>query len=325
MARIKYYYDTETCRYEKAKVKKTNVAINILAFTIITLLFAIGLAFAYSAFYISPEEAKLKKENKELHKHYSVLKGKIKEVDQIVGALQQRDDEIYRRIYEVDPLPVEIRQAGTGGSEKYNDIIMTGFGSKKLVEGIYEGIDKLKARARIQNQSFIEIMKSADDGTLSNIPSIQPVKNEGLDKLASGFGVRIHPIHKGKYRHDGIDFAAPRETPIYATASGKVKLAKTSKEETGYGNQIEIDHGNGYITKYAHLEALKVKKGDEIVRGQVIGTVGNSGGSVAPHLHYEVIKDNFKVNPIFYMLLGLNEDQYFKLLKLSTRENQSFD
>lgn len=290
-----------------------------------TTLLASGLAFAYNYYYLSPEEAIIKKENKELKQHFSVLKNKVGEVEQIVDALQVRDDEIYRRIYEVEPLPVQVRAAGMGGSNKYEKIIKKGFQDRKIVSGLYSNIDKIKAKALVQNQSYNEVFQLAASTDLAQIPSIQPVQNLELDKMASGYGVRIHPIHKGRYMHDGVDFAAARNTPVYATANGKVKLSKISYEQTGYGNQVEIDHGNGYVTKYAHLESIMVKKGEEVKRGQVIGLVGNSGGSVAPHLHYEVIKEGKKVNPIFYMFLGLDEDQYNKLLKLSSRENQSFD
>ncbi|MGK7389766.1 MAG: peptidoglycan DD-metalloendopeptidase family protein [Candidatus Cyclobacteriaceae bacterium M2_1C_046] len=325
MAKIKYYYDTETCRYEKAKVKKTDILLNMLGFLVFTLVLALGIAFAYNYYYLSPEEAQLKKENKELKQHYKILDKKVGEVEQIVTALQLRDDEIYRKIYEAEPLSASIRTAGIGGNDFYADVIKKGFQDKKVVRGIYERINKVKAKTLIQKQSYNELATVASTSDLSNIPSIQPILNEDLNKLASGFGTRIHPIHKGKYMHDGIDFASPRNTPVYATANGIIKLVKNSKDQTGYGNQIEIDHNNGYVTKYAHLESMNVKQGEEVKRGQIIGLVGNSGGSVAPHLHYEVIKEGKKVNPIFYMLLGLNEDQYHKLLKLSIRENQSFD
>lgn len=325
MAKIKYYYDTETCRYKKAKIKKTDVLFNMLGFLVFTFILALGLAFAYNYYYLSPKEAQLKKENKELKQHYKILDKKVGEVEQIVNALQMRDDEIYRKIYEVEPLSNTIRTAGIGGSEFYSDIIKKGFQDKKVVKEVYERINKVRAKTLIQKQSYNELAKISSTEELAFIPSIQPVQNEDLNKLASGFGIRIHPIHKGKYMHAGIDFAAPRNTPVYATAYGKVKLVKQSKDQTGYGNQIEIDHNNGYVTKYAHLETINVKIGEEVKRGQVIGLVGNSGGSVAPHLHYEVRKDGKKVNPIFYMFLGLDEDQYHKLLKLSTRGNQSFD
>ena len=325
MTKIKYYYDTETCRYTKAKVKKSDLLFNTFGFLAFTILLALGLAMAYNTYYMTPAEVKLKKENTELKKHYKVLESKVAEVDQIVNALQNRDDEIYRKIYEAEPLSSSIREAGTGGNEKYSAIINKGFSDRKIVAGLFDNINKLKAQASIQNQSYNELMLLSRENMLLNLPSIQPVQNNELDKLTSGYGMRIHPIHKGRYQHKGVDFAAPRGTPVYATADGVVKLAKASDDQTGYGNQIEVDHNNDYITKYAHLEKMLVKKGDKVSRGQIIGLVGNSGGSVAPHLHYEVMRKGEKINPVFYMLLGLNEDQYHQLLKLSSRENQSLD
>lgn len=325
MARIKYYYDTETCQYEKAKVRKGDIIFNTLGFLVFTVLLASGLAVGYNALYMSPTEVKLKKENRELKKHYNILEAKVGEVNNILQALQVRDDEIYRKIYEVEPLTSPMRNAGIGGNERNHALLTTGFSDRELVDDLYNQIHKVTAKAAVQNQSYQVLTRISHENEIHNLPTIQPVKNNELDKLASGYGMRIHPIHKGRYKHSGIDFAATRGTPIYATANGVIKLAKTSNELTGYGNQIEIDHENGYVTKYAHLEKMLVKEGEAVKRGQILGLVGNSGGSVAPHLHYEVIRKGEKINPIFYMLLGLNEDQYDQLLILSARENQSFD
>jgi murein DD-endopeptidase MepM/ murein hydrolase activator NlpD len=325
MAKIKYYYDTETCKYEKANIRKSDVVLNGLGFIVFTILLAFGLAVIYNTYYISPEELKLKNENAELKKHYKILTSKVGEVEQIVNSLQHRDDDIYRKIYEVEPLSPTIRQAGIGGNQRHAELLKTGFEDPQLVDNLFGQINKIKARVLVQNQSYKTLVQEAKNNVKFNIPGIQPVENKDLDKIASGFGIRIHPIHKGRYKHRGIDFAAPRGTPVYATADGTVKMTKKSDEVTGYGNQIELDHNNEYSTKYAHLESIMVKKGESIKRGQVISTVGNSGGSVAPHLHYEVIRNGEKINPVYYMLLGLDEHQYHQLLKLSSRENQSFD
>lgn len=324
MARIKYYYNTKTCKYEKAKVKNSDVIFNLLGFLVFTSILALGLAIAYSSLYMSPEEVALKKENVALQKHYQILENRVEEVDQIIAALEARDDQIYRKIYEVEPLPNTIREAGTGGKDLYESILERGFRDRSIVRGLHEKINKIKAKAHIQNQSYNELIASNLESP-TFIPSIQPVQNDEINKLASGYGMRIHPIHKGRYMHNGLDYAAQRGTPVYATADGVIKLTKESDELTGYGNQIEVDHQNGFITKYAHLEEIKVKKGEVVKRGEIIGTVGNSGGSIAPHLHYEVISDGERVNPIHFILLGLDEHQYHQLLRLSARENQSFD
>ena len=325
MAKVKYYYDTETCRYEKVRIDKWDILLNSLGFIAFTALLALGLAVIYNSYYFSPEELKLRKENSELRKHYNILESKVGEVEQIVNTLQVRDDDIYRKIYEVEPLPSTVRQAGTGGNQHNVEYLKSGFANPRLIKNLFNKISKVKARALIQNQSYNELIQATKNNELLNLPTIQPVENQELDKIASGFGIRIHPIHKGRYRHRGMDFAAPRGTPVYATASGKVKLVKKSDDVTGYGNQIELEHTDEYSTKYAHLEQILVKKNEEVKRGQIIGTVGSSGGSIAPHLHYEVIRNEEKINPVYYMLLGLDEHQYHQLLKLSSRENQSFD
>lgn len=328
MARIKYYYDTETCRYELAKVTKSDVTLNFLGFLAVALVMAISLVLAYNVYFETPVEAQLKKENKELKKHYSALETEMEEVDEVISALTERDNNIYRKIYEAEPLSPTVLQAGSGGVALYRDILEDGLQDEELVIGTKRKIDKLKKQARIVNQSFDEIMKLAknNDELLKAIPTIQPIHNPNLTQLVSGFGNRINPFHKARVMHEGIDFAATRGTEVYATGNGTVKAARTNSElQTGYGNYIEIDHGFGYVTKYAHLRKVNLKVGDVVTRGMVIGQVGSSGGSTAPHVHYEIIKDGVKLDPINYVMNGVNNHDYSKLIELAARENQSFD
>lgn len=328
MARIKYYYDTETCRYERARVTTSDVVFNLLGFLSVALLMAVAVVFIYNTYFDSPTEKQLKKENQELRTYYQDLQIEMTEVNNMITALEERDDNIYRKIYEAEPLPTTVRQAGHGGAEAYKRIIEKGLHDEELVVNTFRKINTLKRKANIQNQSFDEIMMLAHEkaAMLSSLPVIQPVKNLELTKLASGYGMRINPFHKGRVMHSGIDFAAPRGTEVYATGNGEVKTIKDNSElETGYGNYIEIDHGFGYVTKYAHLGKIKVKVGDQVERGEVIAVVGSSGGSVAPHVHYEVIKDDKKIDPINFLIQGLNDNEYKKLLDLATHENQSFD
>lgn len=328
MARIKYYYNTDTCQYERAKVTLSDVFLNFMGFFSVALVFAIAILLVYNTYFETPAEIQLKKENKELKSHYNTLQTEMEEVSEVIAALEDRDNNIYRKIYEAEPLAEEIRQAGSGGAELYKRIMDKGLADEKLVISTFKKIDKLKKKASIQNQSFDEIMQMAKDkeGLLSSLPAIQPVPNPELTRLASGYGMRINPFHKGRVKHEGVDFSAPRGTPVYATGNGEVIITKeNSTLETGYGNYIEIDHGFGYVTKYAHLDGLNVTKGDVVKRGQVIGYVGSSGGSVAPHVHYEVIKDNKKVDPINFLIQKLNDHAYNQLVKLANRENQSLD
>lgn len=328
MARIKYYYDTETCRYERAKVTYSDIVLNMLGFFSVALVMAIAVVIIYNTYFDTPAEIRLKKENKELQKYYADLQLEMDEVAEVISALEERDNNIYRKIYEAEPLPPTVREAGHGGAEDYKRIMEKGLYDKELVINTFKKIDKIKRKARIQNQSFDEIMQLARENSamLSSLPAIQPVANPELTKLASGYGMRINPFHKGRVMHSGIDFAAPRGTEVFATGNGEVKFVKDDSElQTGYGNYVEIDHGFGYVTKYAHLGEIKVKPGDRVKRGDVIALVSSSGGSAAPHVHYEVIKDNEKINPANFLIQGLTDVEYQKLLTLASHENQSFD
>lgn len=328
MARIKYYYNTETCSYERAKITKSDVTLNLLGFLAVGLVMAVAILLIHNAYYETSTESQLKKENEELLDHYAKLQVDVDEVNKVIEALEDRDDNIYRKIYEAEPLPATVRTAGHGGAEKYKRIMENGLSDKALVRSTTEQIERIKRRASIQNQSFDELIRLANDkaSSLTSIPSIQPIENKDLTNLVSGYGMRINPFHKARVPHEGIDFSAPRGTPVYATGNGKVKFVKNdSRLQTGHGNYVEIDHGHGYVTKYAHLDDVKVKKSDVVKRGQIIGLVGSSGGSAAPHVHYEIILHDKKIDPINYLMQNLDENDYKKLLKLSTRENQSFD
>lgn len=328
MARIKYYYDTETCRYERAKVTKSDVILNFLGFLAVALVISVTMVLVYNTYFETPTESQLKKENKELQNHYKVLNAELFEVEEVIAALNERDNNIYRKIYEAEPLPKTVLGAGKGGAELYKNIIEKGLQDEEIIISSFRHIDKLKSKAGIVNQSFDEIMMLAksNEALLKSIPAIQPIHNPDHTKLVSGFGNRINPFHKARVAHEGVDFAAPRGTEVYATGNGKIKSIKTNSVlETGYGNYIEIDHGFGYVTKYAHLNNVSVKVGEAVVRGQLIGTVGSTGGSTAPHVHYEVIKNKVKVDPINFIVNGLNHKDYSILVELSSHENQSFD
>lgn len=325
MARIKYYYDTETCKYERVRVSTWDVMLNLLGFLTVAVILAVGLVIGYNTYFESPKEALLRKENDELKFHYDILQKELDNVSQMLSALQERDDNIYRVIFEAEPIPGTIRAAGVGGSERYKNLMEKGLEQEELIVRNFERVDRLKKGMYIQTKSYDEIMQLAmnKSAMLAAIPAIQPIQNVELTRLASGFGMRIHPIYKARRMHWGIDFSAPRGTPIYATGDGIVSLSKTSLKKTGYGNQIEINHGYGYVTKYAHMQMLVVKKGDKIKRGQLIGYVGSSGGSTAPHVHYEIIKDGKKIDPIQFIIQDVTDSEYQKLLELASRENQS--
>jgi murein DD-endopeptidase MepM/ murein hydrolase activator NlpD len=323
MARIKYYYDTESCKYERIKITTWDIILNLLGFLSLSFVVAIGIVILFSTYFESPKETMLKKENEEMKYYFSLLEKDVNNMHNMMSSLQKRDDNVYRVIFEADPIPPSVRQAGTGGSEKYNDIVEKNLINENLIISSLSKVDMLKRQMYIQTKSYDEILQLARNKTklLSAIPAIQPISNKELTRLASGFGMRIHPIYKVKKMHTGIDFTAPRGTPIYSTGDGVVEEVRI--EFGGYGRQVVVNHGFGYKTLYAHMEEFNVKVGDKVKRGDCIGYVGNSGLSTAPHLHYEVIKDGKRVNPVHYFFQDLNDEEYEKILELASIENQS--
>ncbi|MGB3182149.1 MAG: M23 family metallopeptidase [Cyclobacteriaceae bacterium] len=323
MARIKYYYDTETCRYERVKVSKWDAVVNALGFLCLAFVLAVGLVWVYSLNFEMPKEAQLRKENEELKLYYEVVDDEMSKMKKMMAVLQDRDDNVYRVIFEADPIPDAVRLAGTGGTERYKELMKQGLSQEEIILQAIKKIDKLKKQMLIQTNSYDEINRMAEDKNimLAAIPAIQPVSNKELKRLASGYGPRIHPIYKTRRMHNGIDFSAPRGTPIYATGNGTVEVVRSNF--SGYGKEVVINHGYGYKTRYAHMESFNIRQGQQVKRGECIGYVGNTGSSTAPHCHYEVIKDNDRVNPVHYFFKELNSEEYDKILELASVENQS--
>jgi len=325
MARIKYYYDTETCRYERVKTSSLDVFINGLGILFLIMVFAAVFAAAYVAYFPSEREIALMKGNEELRFHNSEHKKKLQELQQWTALLQQRDDNLYRVIFEAEPIPPSIRQVGVGGVKQYADLESQDLQHEDLIIGTKSEIDQLKRKMMLQSTSYGELEKLAREKSqmLASIPAIQPIHNKDLKRFASGFGMRMHPIYKVRKMHTGVDFSAPTGTPIFSSGDGKV--IKVEKKRRGYGFQVEIDHGYNYVTKYAHMSKIDVKIGQKVKRGQVIGKVGNTGTSVAPHLHYEIIYKGKKVNPVHYFYNDLSPDQYDQITQQAEIENQMFD
>jgi len=323
MAKIKYYYDTESCRYERIKVSGWDVFVNLMGFLVVSTIIGFGIFFITDHYFESPTKAALRKENEELKLYYDILDNDMQEVSQMLSVLEDRDDDIYRIIYGVEPIPDEIRAAGVGGANRYKELLDKGLKREELILENYKKLDNLKKKMYIQTKSYDEIMDMANDreSLLASLPAIQPVSNQELKRLASGFGMRMHPIYKVRKMHYGTDFSLPTGSPVYATGDGVVEFVKT--KFSGYGKYMRIKHGFGYQTLYAHLSEFLVKPGQKVKRGQVIAYSGNSGGSTAPHLHYEVIKDGKKVNPVNYFYQDLSHDEFSEILRLSSIENQS--
>ncbi|GAB4239537.1 MAG: M23 family metallopeptidase [Ekhidna sp.] len=323
MAKIKYYYDTESCRYERIKVSSWDILYNLLGFLVVSSIIGLGIFFVTDHYFESPAKAALRKENEELKLYYDILQQELEETSKMLAVLEERDDDIYRVVFGVEPIPDEIRSAGVGGSNRYRELLEKGLEREELILTNMQKLDKMKKQMYIQTKSYDEIVEMAKnkEELLASLPAIQPVSNKELKRLASGFGYRIDPIVKTKKMHYGTDFSVNKGTPVYATGDGVVKFTRTSF--SGYGKQIEINHGFGYVTKYAHLNEFLVKKGQKVKRGQIIAYSGNTGKSTAPHLHYEVIKDGKKVNPVNYFYQDVTDEEYAEILRLSSIENQA--
>ena len=286
MAKIKYYYDTESCKYVRVQKKPIDVILNIVGIISLTLVMAGGLLWLSSNYFESPNELILKNEVKELEFYYQDLKQKVDNLDKILADMSYRDDNIYRVVLGAEPIDKSIREAGVGGSERYTDIRSKDITHEDLIVQLNESVDKLRRKVYIESKSHDEVIELAanKEKLFAAIPAIQPIPKKATVVLASGYGIRIHPIYKVRKMHYGIDFAAPIGTPIYAAADGTIENVEISF--TGYGKKVEIDHGFGYRTRYAHMHMYVVRNGQHVKRGDLIGDVGDTGLSTAPHLHY---------------------------------------
>jgi murein DD-endopeptidase MepM/ murein hydrolase activator NlpD len=322
MARIKYHYNPETCQYERVKAKPLDIFLNVGIFLALSIIFAIFLTFLLGRYYKTEQELSLQEENQELLEHYNLLNKELQDVHAILQSIQHRDDNIYRVIFEAEPIPTSIRTAGSGGTDKYRELLKKSLKKEKMIVSTKQKIDNLKRMMYVQTKSYDEISKLVKDKSkmLACMPAIQPISNKQLTRLTSGFGIRIHPIYKVGQFHPGIDFAAPMNTPIYATGDGVIDKAEY---EGGYGNHVKINHGYGYKTLYGHMSSFTVKPGQKIKRGELIGYVGSTGFSTAPHVHYEVIYNGEQVNPVYYFFKDLTAEEYEKVLELASKENQS--
>lgn len=323
MARIKYYYDTETCKYERVKAKKSDVILNALGILSLIVAVAVGLVILYVNYFESPKE--LMQRNK-LSEQEFVIEDLSREVDNlnnVLSDIENRDDNIYRKILGAEPIDKNVREAGVGGSDRYKEIREMNLLHEDLILELRERVDKLKRKIYIESKSQDDVIKLGEnkEKLFAAIPAIQPISNKQLHALASGFGLRIHPIYKVKKMHTGIDFAASIGTPIYATADGKV--LEVAVKFSGYGKMVEIDHGFGYRTRYAHMHEFAVHTGQSIKRGDLVGYVGNTGLSTAPHLHYEVLINGSQVDPVHYFYNDITPAEYEKILELASVENQS--
>ncbi|GGH77348.1 peptidase M23 [Filimonas zeae] len=323
MKKIKYFYNTHTLRYEKLVTPLRVKLLRILGFVaaaIVTASIIVAIAFQYID---SPKEKVLKQQNDDLKQSYRVFNEKIRLLQQQMTELQNRDNNVYRTIFEAAPIPDSVRLKEM---EKNKEVqLVQGMGETQLVAEMTSQLNNLAKRVAYQEKSYKEIdgMLTNKEKLLAAIPAIQPVANKDLNRIASGFGYRIDPVYKVAKFHAGLDFAAPQGTPIYATADGVIKEANYNAG--GYGNHVVINHGYGYETLYGHMYKIKSKPGDHVKRGEVIGYVGSTGKSTGPHCHYEVHRSGERIDPVYYFSNDLSPDQFDRLLKLAAASNQSFD
>ena len=323
MPKAKYYFNTNSLRYEKVEVSFKRRFLRVLGWLASASVFgAITLLLAYS-YLDSPKEKQLRRELNEMQLQYEILQQRTELASRVLSDLSKRDDQVYRVIFEAEPINESVRTAGYGGINRYKDL--EGFKNSDLMISTTRKIDQLSRQLYIQSKSYDEVFELAKKKTelLASIPGIQPIFNQDLNRIASGFGFRIHPIYKTSMMHEGLDFTAPVGTEIYASGNGVIERVEGMGR--GYGNNIVINHGFGYKTLYAHLSKFKVRTGQRIKRGDVIGYVGNTGSSTGPHLHYEVWKNGAKIDPINFFFNDLTAEQYVKVVEIASRYNQSFD
>ena len=323
MSKIKYYYDTKTLSYKPIESSGVDKFKNFIVYFTSSAILAFFILLIFFQYFDSPKEKRLKGEINHLLSQYEIINSDLKKIEIVLDDIQTRDDNIYRTIFEADPIPTSIRKQGFGGVNRYKKL--SGFSNSDLIINTTKKVDQLTKQLYLQSKSFDEIIELAKNKSkmLASIPAIQPVANKDLKRMTSGYGYRIHPIYKTRKMHYGMDYSAKVGTEIYATGDGVISKVKRSKR--GYGNYVKINHGFGYETLYAHMSKYIVKKGQKVKRGEVIGYVGNSGISTAPHLHYEVRKDNKKINPVNFYFNDLTPEEYEKMLELASQPNQSFD
>jgi len=286
----------------------------------VTALIIVAIAFR---FLDSPKEKKMRQDLAIMNENYVLLQRQMQFINSDIADLEARDNNIYRSIFEAAPLPDSIR-----AGKDYNKIDWSQYqfrNTQEMIEELQLQLTSLKQRIKTQQNSYDTIMQMAEskEQMLACIPAIQPLSNKTLDHIASGFGYRIDPIYKTPKMHTGLDFAAPQGTPIYATANGKIESA--TFDDGGYGNHVIINHGYGYETLYGHMVRIKVRPGEKVSRGAIIGWVGSTGKSTGPHCHYEVIRNGVKIDPVHYFFNDLTATDYERLVKIAAASNQSFD
>lgn len=323
MRRPKYKFNPESLSFDRISLGFRDILLRFLAYFLGSVFLALVYAVIFATFFDSPKEKAMKREIEQLTIQYELMNREMENMEKILSHLKETDDNLYRTIFEAEPVPASLREGGIGGINRYKEI--ESYSNARLVVETAKKLDRIKKKAAVQSKSFDELIALAreKESMLASIPAIMPISNKDLTRTASGWGLRIHPIYKIVKFHYGMDFTAPTGTEVYSTGDGVVENITSSRR--GYGNHIIINHGFGYKTLYAHLDRFNVRQGQRVKRGDVIGFVGNTGLSIAPHLHYEVELNGEKVDPSNYYFNDLSPEEYERIIEIASRSGQSFD
>jgi murein DD-endopeptidase MepM/ murein hydrolase activator NlpD len=325
MAKVKYYYDQETLSYRPLESGKALKISNFILFLLSSLFFGILmlLLLLNTEAFNTPKEVLQSRELENYELQFDLLNRKLSQIEDVLVNIEDRDNNLYRVYFEASPIPEEQRRVGFGGVNRYK--MLEGYDNSNLIIGTTKRLEILTKQLVIQSRSLdeIESLAKSKEDLLKTIPSIQPIHKDNLKRMASGYGYRTDPFTKKRRFHWGMDFSAPKGTPVYATGDGVV--GRADNRASGYGKHIRIDHGFGYVSLYAHLNTYKVRRKQKVKRGDIIGYVGSTGRSVAPHLHYEIFKDGKRINPLNFYYGNLSAEEFDILLNLANQENQSMD
>ena len=322
MAKKKFYFNSETLDYEEIQINLAYRLKQVLFHAMSGIFLGLLFFFLFVSIIKSPREKEISLQKSRMEGQYTALQGQMSDIQGILTDLQQRDDNLYRVVFQAEPIPYEVRRTANTNADYYEQLLrMT---NSQIVVETTKKLNELKKQLYVQSKSYDEIVVLAQnkEKMLEAIPAIQPVANKDLTRVASGYGMRMDPIYHSRRFHAGMDFTAPTGTDIYATGNGRVLSAGWQQ---GYGNCVEIDHGFGYVTLYAHMHTISVNAGQTVNRGEVIGLVGNTGKSTGPHLHYEVHYKGEIMNPQNYYFLDLTPEEYDKMVQLSNNAGQMFD
>ncbi|HNY14524.1 MAG TPA: M23 family metallopeptidase [Bacteroidales bacterium] len=323
MPKSRYRFNPDSLSFDKVKLGFRAVLLRSLAYLVGSLIVAVVYYVIFAAFFDSPKEKALLREIDQLTLQYEIIHREMDNLNRVVVQLEEKDDNLYRTIFEAEPIPVTQRESGVGGINRYKDL--EGYNNSNIVIETTKKLDNLKKKIVVQSKSYEELYDLArrKEEMLESIPAIMPISNKDLTRTASGFGPRVHPIYKIIKFHAGMDFTAPTGSEIYVTGNGTIEAVNSSAR--GLGKHIIVDHGFGYKSIYAHLDDFNVRRGQKVERGDVIGFVGNTGTSVAPHLHYEIKLNGKNIDPVNYYMNDLTAAEYDKMIEIVSKTGQSFD